>query len=92
MDTMGYNIESRPGRPAGGEALGLLTLDAMLKGRYSGATTAESESESNSDTTQPLPESKSGKSTKKSTKKSSTAKKRSTKKTGARATKKPSHS
>jgi leucyl aminopeptidase len=34
MDTMGYNIDARPGRPAGGEALGLLTLDAMLRQRF----------------------------------------------------------
>jgi leucyl aminopeptidase len=34
MDTMGYNLESRPGRPAGGETLGLLALHRMLKARY----------------------------------------------------------
>lgn len=34
MDTMGYNIDARPGRPTGGEALGLLTLEAMIQARY----------------------------------------------------------
>lgn len=93
MDTMGYNIESRPGRPTGGEALGLLTLDAMLKGRYSGATTtAESDSEPNSDATPPLPERKSSGKGGKSTKKSNTAKKHSPKKTSSRSTKNPARS
>lgn len=34
MDTMGYNLAPRPGRPTGGEALGLLALLAMLRQRY----------------------------------------------------------
>ncbi len=34
MDTMGYNLETRPGRPAGGEALGLLAAEHMLSLRY----------------------------------------------------------
>ncbi len=34
MDTMGYNLDHRPGRPPGGEALGLLALDRMLVERY----------------------------------------------------------
>lgn len=34
MDTMGYNLSHRPGRPAGGEALGLLAMNAMLSRRY----------------------------------------------------------
>lgn len=38
VDTMGYNLESRPGRPAGGEALGLLALDEFLVRRYASRT------------------------------------------------------
>ncbi|HSC89419.1 MAG TPA: leucyl aminopeptidase family protein [Polyangiaceae bacterium] len=34
MDTMGYNLESRLGRPPGGEALGLLAFDRWLVTRY----------------------------------------------------------
>lgn len=34
MDTMGYNIDPRPGRPTGGEALGLLTLESLLQKRF----------------------------------------------------------
>lgn len=34
VDTMGYNTDSRPGRPAGGEALGLLALFQLLRSRY----------------------------------------------------------
>ena len=34
MDTMGYNLSHRPGRPPGGEALGLLAFDAMLMRRF----------------------------------------------------------
>lgn len=40
MDTMGYNLSHRPGRPPGGEALGLLALDAMLLKRYQGSAAA----------------------------------------------------
>ncbi len=36
IDTMGYNTSSEPGRPAGGEALALRALYAMLEKRYSG--------------------------------------------------------
>jgi leucyl aminopeptidase len=35
IDTMGWNVESRPGRPYGGEALGLRALVDMLVARYS---------------------------------------------------------
>ncbi len=38
MDTMGYNLDARAGRPVGGEALGLLALDRWLCERY-GSTT-----------------------------------------------------
>jgi leucyl aminopeptidase len=34
IDTMGWNVESRPGRPYGGEALGLRALVDMLERRY----------------------------------------------------------
>jgi leucyl aminopeptidase len=34
IDTMGWNLESRPGRPYGGEALGLRALVDMLVARY----------------------------------------------------------
>lgn len=46
MDTMGYNIDPRPGRPAGGEALGLLTLDAMLRQRFAPTQSTDSANES----------------------------------------------
>lgn len=34
MDTMGYNTNSLPGRPLGGEAMGLRALFSMLQERY----------------------------------------------------------
>lgn len=34
MDTMGYNTSTQAGRPAGGEAMGLRALLAMLRDRY----------------------------------------------------------
>jgi leucyl aminopeptidase len=34
IDTMAYNLDSRPGRPAGGEAFGLRALTEMLRARY----------------------------------------------------------
>lgn len=34
MDTMGYNVDGRPGRPVGGEALGLMALFELLLDRY----------------------------------------------------------
>ncbi len=34
IDTMGFNLETRPGRPYGGEALGLLAVFEMLRRRY----------------------------------------------------------
>jgi leucyl aminopeptidase len=34
IDTMAYNLESRPGRPTGGEALSLVALFTMLEERY----------------------------------------------------------
>src|SRR5690606_38106686 len=45
MDTMGYNLSHRPGRPPGGEALGLLALDAMLAKRYLGIPSIPAASE-----------------------------------------------
>ncbi len=36
IDTMGYNVDTRPGRPVGGEALGLLALTEMLQRRFGG--------------------------------------------------------
>ncbi len=36
LDTYAWNDNSRPGRPAGGEALGLRSAWAMLKARYAG--------------------------------------------------------
>ena len=36
LDTYAWNDSSRPGRPAGGEALGLRSAWAMLKARYGG--------------------------------------------------------
>lgn len=40
LDTMGFNVDSRPGRPVGGEALGLMTLHAMLTERYASCGSA----------------------------------------------------
>lgn len=40
IDTMGFNLSARPGRPYGGEALGLLALARMLEERY-GTSPAE---------------------------------------------------
>jgi hypothetical protein len=37
---MGFNLSARPGRPYGGEALGLLALARMLEERY-GTSPAE---------------------------------------------------
>lgn len=37
IDTMGFNLSARPGRPYGGEALGLLALARMLEERYGGS-------------------------------------------------------
>lgn len=34
VDTMAYNLESRPGRPVGGEAMGLLALVRFLERRF----------------------------------------------------------
>lgn len=34
MDTMGWNLESKPGRPVGGEALGLRGLARLLRERF----------------------------------------------------------
>jgi leucyl aminopeptidase len=34
IDTMAYNLERRPGRPVGGEAMGLRALALMLERRY----------------------------------------------------------
>jgi leucyl aminopeptidase len=38
MDTMGYNLGSRPGRPPGGEAQGLLAFVRMLEERYAASS------------------------------------------------------
>jgi leucyl aminopeptidase len=35
IDTMAWNLESRPGRPMGGEAFGLRALVEFLRQRYS---------------------------------------------------------
>lgn len=48
IDTMGFNLSPRPGRPYGGEALGLLALARMLGERF-GATPAEGSEESDGD-------------------------------------------
>jgi leucyl aminopeptidase len=37
IDTMGWNLESQPGRPVGGEAFGLRALTEMLVRRYGSA-------------------------------------------------------
>ncbi|RMZ55042.1 hypothetical protein APUTEX25_005668, partial [Auxenochlorella protothecoides] len=37
LDTMGWNLKPRPGRPEGGEALALRAIWAFLKARYGGA-------------------------------------------------------
>lgn len=36
LDTMAWNLDSRPGRPEGGEAMGLRALFAALEERYGG--------------------------------------------------------
>ena len=36
IDTMAWNTESRPGRPEGGEAMGLRALYATIEGRFGG--------------------------------------------------------
>ncbi len=41
IDTMGFNLEARPGRPYGGEALGLLAVFRMLRERYALTTTEQ---------------------------------------------------
>lgn len=47
MDTMGYNLDARPGRPVGGEALGLLALDEFLGQRYGAASSKAHEARTN---------------------------------------------
>ncbi|NVB40832.1 leucyl aminopeptidase family protein [Pseudenhygromyxa sp. WMMC2535] len=37
VDTMGYNVHARPGRPAGGEAFGVRAMFEMLRRRYAGS-------------------------------------------------------
>jgi len=37
FDIMGFNLESRPGRPYGGEAMGIRAVYQLLKSRYSSA-------------------------------------------------------
>lgn len=54
MDTMGYNLAHRPGRPAGGEALGLLALNEMLSRRY--GKKADKPLMPSSDSSDPAPE------------------------------------
>ena len=41
MDTMGFNLEASPGRPYGGETLGLLAMFRMLRARYENARAAD---------------------------------------------------
>lgn len=87
MDTMGYNIDPRPGRPAGGEALGLLTLEAMLERRFAQASSA------NTDGGQASPalgsdEDKTEGAARKSASKKSGAAKKANKKSGAKSVKK----
>ncbi|MFO1119716.1 MAG: hypothetical protein U1E38_06280 [Rhodospirillales bacterium] len=36
LDVMAWNLDSRPGRPEGGEAMGLRALFAALEARYAG--------------------------------------------------------
>ncbi|PRP90351.1 putative cytosol aminopeptidase [Enhygromyxa salina] len=36
IDTMGYNLHARPGRPAGGEVFGVRAMFEMLRRRYAG--------------------------------------------------------
>lgn len=38
IDTMAYNLDNKPGRPAGGEVLGVRALVEMLRQRYGGST------------------------------------------------------
>lgn len=45
IDTMGFNLSARPGRPYGGEALGLLALARMLQERYGAGSAATATSE-----------------------------------------------
>jgi leucyl aminopeptidase len=40
IDTMGWNLESQPGRPVGGEAFGLRALTEMLVRRYGKSATS----------------------------------------------------
>lgn len=90
MDTMGYNIDARPGRPAGGEALGLLTLDAMMRARFGGAHNT-SDDETASPATSKSPKSKSRAPQQKKPQKSARPKataKPSTKRSGAQTKKK----
>lgn len=44
IDTMGFNLSARPGRPYGGEALGLLALARMLEARYGAGSSSDSSS------------------------------------------------
>ena len=37
IDTMGWNVSSKPGRPAGGEVFGMRALFDMLQRRYGAA-------------------------------------------------------
>ncbi len=46
LDTMAYNTSARPGRPVGGEALGLFALSRMLEERYAGKARASGSTES----------------------------------------------
>ncbi len=36
LDTMAWNLKARPGRPVGGEAMGLRALYAMIVERFAG--------------------------------------------------------
>jgi leucyl aminopeptidase len=84
MDTMGYNLESRPGRPSGGETLGLLTLHAMLEARYGQANPNHPTISSQAAAPDPTPTAANAPSDTKKRKKSSPKKKKSTKKRSAK--------
>lgn len=88
FDLMAYNRENRPGRPKGGEAMGLRAALAMLEGRF--GAPSEAPADAPSETAEPPAAKKAKKSTAKKAKKSkkSTAKKSSKKTSEAKKTSK----
>jgi len=58
MDTMGYNLDARAGRPVGGEALGLLALDRWLCERYGSAAETGAAETGAAETRQKVPTAK----------------------------------